>query len=286
MLRYYQNLSLPNMTYHFVVGDLAAKPLTEALSQQENTEIIVLKDLLHLGPIAKQEGQSFSEMRTAFWQTVIPNEKQELFVDDMERLLEVSKKMYEDEAIVSWFWMAPLPADICAYYWVLYYLSKHSGRFMVINIAGLPFLNETGKLYFPKSISELSAKEILKATKLARPVSNSEIEVDTYEWKQMQAHNAAIRTMGGGKKINHQSVDFYDHILLAQCSNNFQKSHKIINAAIGKENSIPTGDLYLAWRLRELAETGVLQIQGENGKSPKDFEVKLYAAVQNEEEIQ
>lgn len=273
------------MTYHFVVGDLAAKPLIEALSKQEDTEIIVLKDILNVGPVAKQEGQSFSEMRTAFWQTVIPNEKQELVVDDMERLLEVSKKMYEDESIVSWFWMAPLPADICAYYWILYYLSKHSGRFMVINIAGLPFLNEAGKLYFPKSLAELSAKEIIKATKLARPVSNSEVEVDTYEWKQIQAYNAAIRTMGGGKKINHQPVDFYDHLLLAQCSNVFQKSHKIIHAAIGKENSIPTGDLYLSWRLRELAQAGTLQMQGENAKSPKDFEVKLFEGTIPEEEI-
>jgi hypothetical protein len=273
------------MTYHFVVGDLAAKPLIEALSQQENTEIIILKDILNVGPIARQEGQSFSEMRTAFWQMVVPAEKQEIVVEDMEHLLEVSKKMYEDETVKAWFWMAPLPADICAYYWILFYLSKHTGRFMVINIAGLPFLNEAGKLYFPKSIAELSAKEIIKATKLARPVSNSEVEVDTYEWKQIQAHDAAIRTMGGGKKINHQAVDFYDHLLLAQCSNVFQKSHKIINAAMGRENNIPTGDLYLAWRLRELAHAGTLQIQGENGKSPKDFEVKLFESANSGEEI-
>jgi hypothetical protein len=272
------------MTYHFVVGDMAAKPLLDAFSDQEDSSIIVLKDILNVGSLLKEENQSFSEMRSAFWQTIAPNEKQEFILNDMEQLLEVSKKMYEDESIVAWFWMAPLPADICAYYWLLYYLSKHKSRFLVINTAGLPFLNDSGKLYFPKSIAELSAKEIVKATKLARPVSNSEIEVDTYEWKQIQAHNAAIRTMGGGKKINHQSVDFYDHLLLAHCTSNFQKSQKIINGAIGKENNIPTGDLYLAWRLRELAAIGTLQIQGENGKSPKDFEVKLYEAHHTEVE--
>lgn len=273
------------MTYHFVVGDLAAKPLLDALSEREDAVVVVLKDILNIGPISKDEGQSFSDMRTAFWQTIAPNEKQEFILNDMEQLLEISKKMYEDETIVAWFWMAPLPADICAYYWLLYYLSKHKSRFLVINIAGLPFLNDSGKLYFPKSIAELSAKEIVKATKLARPVSNSEIEVDTYEWKQIQAHNAAIRTMGGGKKINNHSVDYYDHLLLAQCSNNFQKIHKIINAAIGKENNIPTGDLYLAWRLRELVAQGTLQSQGEQSKSPKDFEVKLYEAPSSQEEI-
>lgn len=264
------------MTYHFVVGDLAAKPLLEAISGQEDIEIIVLKDILNVGPLSKEEGQSFSEMRSAFWQDVVPNEKQEIVVDDMERLLDVSKKMFEDETVKAWLWMAPLPADICAYYWLLPYLSKHAGRFMVVNIAGLPFLNESGKLFFPKSIAEIATKEVLKATKLARAVTPSEIEVDVYEWKQLQAHNAAIRTMGGGKKINNQPVDFYDHLLLAQCTNSFQKVHKVINAAIGKEGNIPTGDLYLIWRLRKLAEQGTLQLQGDNGKSPKDFEVKLF----------
>lgn len=264
------------MVFHFVVGDLAARPLTEALSGQESAEIIVLKDILNVGPLAKEEGQSFSEMRSAFWQMVSPGDKHDTLVDDMERMLDVSKKMYEDDTILAWFWMAPLPADICAYYWLLFYLSKHSGRFMVINIAGLPFLNDSGKLFFPKSFAEVSAKEIQKATKLARPVSNSEVEVDTYEWKQIQAQNAAIRTMGGGKKINAHAVDFYDHLLLTHCTANYQKANKIINQAMGKEGHIPTGDLYLAWRLRELAQIGTLQLQGDPAKSTKDFEVKLF----------
>jgi hypothetical protein len=272
------------MTFHFIVGDLAAKPLLDAFLEQEEAEVVVLKDILNIGPLEKEEGKSFSEMRATFWQKIAPNDKQEFILDDMERLLEISKKMYEDETVNAWFWMAPLPADVCAYYWLLHYLSKHNGRFLLVNIAGLPFLNDLGKLYFPKSIAELSTKEIAKATKLARPLSNSEIEVDTYEWKQIKANNAAIRTMVGGKKINHHAVDYYDHLLLTQCSSTFQKSNKIINAAVGKEISIPTGDLFLAWRLRELAAIGTLQIQGENGKSPKDFEVKLYEVEAKKEE--
>lgn len=271
------------MTYHFIVGDHAAKQLTDGLAQQDNVSIIVLKDILNVGPLVKEEGQTFSELRSSFWKTVAPHEKQEIIVDDMDRLLEVSRQMYEDESVQACFWMAPLPADTCAYYWVLYYLSKHKERFKIINIAGLPFLSESGKLFFPKSIAELSAREIVKATKLARPVSPSETEVDVYEWKQLQAHNAALRNSGGGKKIVNQPVDFYDHLLLAQCSPAYQKAQKVINAAMGKEGNIPTGDLYLSWRLRELAAQGTLQIQADSGKSSKDFEVKLFEAVTTEE---
>lgn len=262
------------MTYHFVVGDLAAKPLLDYFAADDTADVVVLKDILNLGPLQKAEGQSFSEMRTAFWKQVIADEKQELNLGDMERLLDVSRQMFDDDSVRACIWIAPLPADICVYYWVLPYLSKHGDRFTVINIAGLPFLNDAGKLFFPKSIAEISVREVQKATKLARAISPSELEVDTYEWKQLQQQNAAIRVGAGGKKLISHPENFYDHLLTAQCTPAFQKASKVIHNAIGKDNAIPTGDTYLYWRLRTMAAEGSIQLQ--EGKSLKDLEVRLH----------
>jgi hypothetical protein len=52
--------------------------------------VLVVKDVLCVGPLQKEEGQKFSELRSAFWQEVAPNEKAPIQVDDMERLLEAS----------------------------------------------------------------------------------------------------------------------------------------------------------------------------------------------------
>jgi len=261
------------MKYHFVVGDMAAVPLLEALTQ-EDEEIIVLKDILNVGPLKKEEEQRFSDLRSAFWQELVTDARTPVQVDDMERLLEVSKKMYEDTESVAWFWMAPLAADVCAYHWLLPYLGKHSGRFYVVNIAGLPFLNESGKLFFPQSIAQICPKEITKATKLARPVNNSELEVDGYEWKKLQQENAGIRIHGGGKKLSSQDETYYDAQLLNHCTAQFQKAAKVIAQAMSKQ-AIPTGDLYLAWRLRQMAAAGKLELQGDPTRSAKDFEVRL-----------
>lgn len=264
------------MVYHFVVGDMAAKPLLEALMPETNDdrEIIILKDILNVGPLMKEEGQTFSNLRSAFWQEVLGQEKTTPEVDDMERLLDVSKKMYDEPQSTAWFWMAPLPADVCAYHWLLPYLSKHMGRFLIVNIAGLPFLNESGKIFFPESIAQIPAREIVKATKLARPVNASEVEVDSYEWKKLQRENAGIRIHGGGKKLSSQPETFYDQKLLDHCTTQFQKASKLLAQAMQKQN-IPTGDLYLAWRLRRMAAEGQLVLQGDVTKSLKDFEVKL-----------
>ena len=80
------------MIYHFVVGDHAAQPLQEAILTEPSMagEVVVLRDILNVGPLQKAEGQTFSELRSAFWQEVVINEKNPAQVDDMERLLEVN----------------------------------------------------------------------------------------------------------------------------------------------------------------------------------------------------
>jgi hypothetical protein len=263
------------MIYHFVVGDMAAQPLQEAIFSEPSIqgEIIVLKDILHVGPLQKEEGQGFSEMRAAFWQQVTGSDKA-TEVTDMEQLLEASKHMYNNPDAQAWLWMAPWPADVCAYHWMLPYMSKHMGRFYLVSIAGLPFLNEDGKVYFPKNISEILPRELVKARRLARQVTPAEFEVDGDEWQKMVNDNAGIRTHEGGKKTAPRSESHYDNILLSFCSHQFQKAHKVVNQAINKYN-VPTGDVYLGWRLRCMAQEGKLVLQGDAGKTLKDFEIKL-----------
>jgi hypothetical protein len=94
------------MIYHFVVGDMAAQPLQEAILSEPSIqgEVIVLKDILHVGPLQKEEGQGFSTLRGAFWQQVT-NSNEPVEVTDMERLLEVSKHLYDNPDAKVWLWM-------------------------------------------------------------------------------------------------------------------------------------------------------------------------------------
>lgn len=266
------------MIYHIVVGDEAARPLQEAIASEPSMqgEIVVLRDLLHIGPLQKGEGQTFSELRSNFWQEVAPNDKAPVLVDDMERILAISAQMYKDDAIQAWLWMAPWPADVSAYFWLIKYLSKHTNRFLLVNIANLPFLNEAGKVYYPKNISEILPRELVKARKLARPVTPAEVELDGDEWFNIVQTNAGIRTHEGGKKLASKEETHYDEQLLNFCSPDFQKASKIIRQLLGKA-VIPTGDLYLAWRLRKLAEAGRLELKGDPLKPFNEWEVRIAA---------
>src|SRR5690606_10024743 len=100
-----------------------------------------------------------------------------------------------------WFWLAPWPADMTAYYWLLSYFQKYREQFYVVNVGGLPFIDEERKMFYPKNISEIPAKEVVKALKLARQITPSEMEVDTEEWERLKNENAGIRVYEGGKKL-------------------------------------------------------------------------------------
>lgn len=264
------------MIYHIVVGDAAAVPLKDAmiLDPALAGEVLILKDLLNVGPLQKTEELSFSETRTAFWQQVITNEKTAVLVDDFDRLSEVIIEMSKNEEAVAWLWIAPWPADICAYYWLLQYLGKFLGRFFVVNIAGLPFLDENGKIFFPKNISDIQPKEVVKAKRLARAVNAAELETDGEEWRKLSTSGSGVRTLEGGKRLGLKNEDHYDNQLNSFCSHQYQKASKIVNQALSKF-VIPTGDSFLGWRLRQMVDIGRLQVQGEMNKSLKDFDVKL-----------
>jgi hypothetical protein len=264
------------MIYHIVTGDLAAAPLKDAIVIEPSMagEVVVMKDVLSVGPVRKADGQKFSDMRTEFWQTVFSNEKMPMPVDDLERLLHTGNELSKNDNAKIWLWMAPLPADISMYYWALAYLHKYTGRVWVINIAGLPFLDDAGKIFYPKSIADIQPAQLVKARRLARPVTASETETDVEEWQKMTRENAGIRVHETGKRLSSKSEAFYDDKLISFCSHQYQKASRITSQAISKF-LIPTGDMYLGWRLRKIAGTGKLQLQGDATKSLKDFEVKL-----------
>ena len=83
-----------------------------------------------------------------------------------------------------------------------------------------------------------------------------------------------MRLLEGGKKLYTRDESFYDEKILSFCSQQFQKGHRIVNQVINKL-SVPTGDMYLGWRIRKLIENGTLLSEGDPAKTLRDFSVKL-----------
>jgi hypothetical protein len=85
-----------------------------------------------------------------------------------------------------------------------------------------------------------------------------------------------VRILEGGKKLVQYGYDFYDADLKRFITKDWQKAGKVIAQFISK-NKHTTGDAYLLWRLKLMANEGEFDIQGEL-KNMKDFEIKQKVA--------
>ena len=258
---------------HIIAGDEAAKNLEAAFLLDENLrgDVLILKDMLGIGPIELDAEMSHDEVRTECWKIMSPNQIDHASQDQHNVLQLIEKAVAEEEPVC--FWMAPCVTDVCAYFWLLPYFKKQADMLHMINIIGLPFLNEKGQLFYPKNFSEVVPTEFLKTKRLLKKVTVAEYEVEGDEWTKLQTESTWVRVYEGGKKIVSKELTYYDSLLSTSLTTEFQKGTKVVNEAMKKCTQTLTS-VFLEWRLRELVMSQAVAINGDVEKAVKDFEVK------------
>ncbi len=264
---------------HIVFQQADIEILNKAIEMDESLagEIIEIKDDYAVGPLGNLNSPEGWQERRDWWKSLLeqsPYIEQLDMVDDKLALHNLKQKLDEGSDDV-WLWMGQNQHDVCGYYWLMSQLKDYQSRIFVLYLNNLPFLNEKGSLFYPTAIHEILPKEILKAKKLARPITLSEFEVDPDEWKKLCNENAMVRILEGGKKIVSKEETFYDKDVLSAITGDWQKLNKVFSNLFSKMK-IKTGDVFLAWRMRKLVEQGKIEIQGDWTKAGwKEVQVKL-----------
>ncbi|MCW3087465.1 MAG: hypothetical protein JWQ78_851 [Sediminibacterium sp.] len=264
---------------HIVFEQSNVEALQKAIELDESLQgdIVEIKDDFAVGPLLDIYQPEGYQARRDWWKMLLefsPYTESLHIVDDKLAVHNLLKRLDEEPEEEAWIWMGQNVHDVCGYYWLMSQLKDYQGRIQVLYLNNLPFINEKGNIFYPTSLFEIQPKEFLKAKKLARPVTLSEFEVDPDEWKKQAQENAMVRFLEGGKKIIGKEVDFYDKDILAYVTGEPQKLGKLLGTTLSKMK-VRTGDVFLAWRIRELAEEGKLAIGGDWNKGWKEVTVKL-----------
>ena len=268
---------------HVVFQEADIGVLNKAIELDETMagDVIIIRDDFAVGPLENIDTEEGWQARMNWWKERVEASPYSNDIigsfDDRETVKELIARLQENEAGELWIWMGQNQHDVCGYYWLISQLKDFQGRVMVLYMNNLPFINEKGNIFYPTSLHEIQPKEFLKAKKLCRKVTMSEFEVDPDEWKKLANENAMVRILEGGKKIVGKEENFYDTDILKNLSTEWQKGNRAMQNVLSKMK-IKTGDLFLLWRMKKLAEDGRLEINGETTKSWKDFEIKLRSA--------
>jgi hypothetical protein len=268
---------------HIVFNEADVKVLKEAIAMDESLagEVILIKDDYAVGPLDQIYVGEGIENRKEWWRVVLAGGDYDGSVDngevdDYKTAAALVGTMRRNEAEQIWIWAAQNKHDVCSYYWLLNYMKEFQGRVFILYLNNLPFFNEKGQIFYPSWLSEIPAKEFLKAKKLAREITLSEFEVDPDEWTKICHESKGVRLLEGGKKLEQYDYDFYDAELKQFISSDWQKASKIINQFLNKAKHT-TGDAYLLWRLKLMIAQDMFDAQGKI-ENMKDFELKLKSA--------
>jgi len=263
----------------FQEADIAVLQKAIELDQSLTGDIKIIRDDYAVGPLGEIYETEGYQQRRAWCKQLLedsPYSTHQLMdlVDDRLVVHNLKKELDADSKVEVWIWMGQNQHDVCSYYWLVSQLQDYHGRVVILYFNNLPFINEKGHIFYPTTLHEIQPKEFLKAKKLNRKITPSEFEVDPDEWKKLCTESAMIRILEGGKKIVGKDEDFYDKDILSGLSNEWQKGNKAMHNVLGKMK-IKTGDVFLLWRMKKLAEEGKIEINGDTSKSWKDFEVRI-----------
>lgn len=264
----------------FEQANVAALQAAIALDESMAGDIIEIKDDFAVGPVTNIYETEGYQQRRDWWKSLLefsPYTDSLDIVDDKLTMHNLLKRLEENEEEKVWIWMAQNVHDVCGYYWLMSQLKEQQGRIEVLYLNNLPFINEKGNLFYPTSLFEIQPKEFLKAKKLARPITPSEFEVDPDEWKKLCNENAMVRFLEGGKKVTGKEVSFYDKDILAHVTGEPVKLPKLLSTTLSKMK-VRTGDVFLAWRIRELISEGKLEASGDWSKGWKEITIKKAGA--------
>ena len=256
------------------------------LDETLSGEVIQVKDDFAVGPLVDIETSDGWNARVSWWRELLKNSPYEndqvTFFDDRQTINDIIERLNNNSSEQVWIWMGQNQHDVCGYYWFMQQFKEYQGRVFVIYLNNLPFINEKGQLFYPSWIHEIQPKELLKAKRLARPISVSEFEIDPDEWKRLCAENSLIRILEGGKKIVGKDETFYDGEVLKNLTSEWQRATRVLMNTLHRMK-IKTGDVFLMWRMKELMSQGRIEALGDVAKGWKEFDVRLPGNQQTQE---
>lgn len=267
---------------HIVFQQADAHLLNETMKLDESLrgEIVELKEDWGVGPVKDVDTEEGWTARVNWWRQLLAGspygEKVAGRFDDRETIHQLKEKLTANEQSEVWIWMGQNQHDVTGYYWLISRLSDYQGRILLLFLNNLPFLNEKGQLFYPRALHDILPKEVIKAKKLARPVTLSEFETDADEWLKIKEENAPIRILEGGKKIVGKEETFYDNELLKNLTPEWQKATRILSNTLHRMK-IKTSDVFLMWRMKQLIAEGKAEVLGNIQGAWKEFDIRKSA---------
>ncbi|HRP97966.1 MAG TPA: DUF1835 domain-containing protein [Rhodocyclaceae bacterium] len=243
---------------HLVLGDTAAGVVREAMAGGALApgEPLRFRDIYCVGPLTALGTADAAASRARYWAELLPDAPPPLseFADEEARYGE-AREAARSGTLVLW-----VGAHSSSQLWLQRAASElpaHAPDVRIVAVAAAA--DARGR----RTPSQFEPDEFGRLLAAAQRLDETTRAVLAGEWARNTAVASGVRRWVDGR-IRHHGDDFYDRLLLAQCDEEWQPAEQVIGSAQWECDEF-IGDVFFAWRLRRLAETGQVLWRGPQG---------------------
>lgn len=241
---------------HLVLGDVAAGVLRDAMAQAvvAPAECIRFRDVLALGPLGALDSPQGPASRAAYWAQLLPEARPGVadFEEEEARYRAARAAAERGETLMAWagdhassqLWLQRLCSQLPA-----------QAGLLLVDVAHRPGPRR-------RALGQFEPRELAGLLEHARRLSPGEIESLARAWHNNARAASGVRCWErSAGHISHHPDARYDALLLAQCDADWQLAAQVVGSAQWECDEY-LGDVFFAWRLRELARAGDVELQG------------------------
>jgi len=246
--------------WHLVCGDLAAAAVRPLLGAAARVK--VLHDDLAVGPLGDVDEPPCAR-RAAFWQAVWP--------------AGTAPPPFAEQLAGEARWLAELAGQ--GEPLTLWHGDSASEQLLLARVAAA--LSEsplelrevvcgTGDsgVRQRRAVSMCTPAQLRDALRQARPLGPARHATLAGQWRRVRSEDGGVRRWRAGT-FHSEDYRLVDGMLLCLCSRDWQPQAPLLSQAMRCCSGFFATDLFLAWRLRELARQGCVELAAEAEPSPQ-----------------
>ena len=251
---------------HITSGTSSYGCLKVALEGIAEATLLNLNEYLTIGPTYAIDTELGREARIAYFRSIFQMIHLEELEESLERdiALPILQSLADSEEVLTIWYSDDTNEQMILR--VLCYTIPHD-RIHTIHVNTL-----LESEYQIRAVAQLSPDTLTTLLPYAQPISIAQHQQYAKEWAEILQSSSSLHIYEQGK-IKSLPEEYYDHLILQACNDQFQNASAIIGRLMGSldEN---IGDAFIDYRVRTLAQQGALEIK-DNSKSM----IKMYIRI-------
>jgi hypothetical protein len=262
--------------FHITAGDSAGLSLKRSFELRNilPNEVISLKDDLRVGPLTGIDSETGYDKRSKWWDTITEmcedKDNVDSFYGDIKKMERIKKLLEENKEICIWHGASLFDKLMMAR--LIHFINPSPENIFVVPVSAHTVTNIRGKQFVPDSLGVMNPEQIEELDPYVRPITKPEINEAIAMWKHVESNKATMRILND-TIIEMQEDNYFDSTLLANCTNEFQKSSRVVAETL-VETGFYVSDTILSFRLKELVRQNRLEAKG-TLRNMRDYEVKI-----------